>query len=105
MMSHIMRVVLHLCGQGNLITTVWKVREFLLSNRVGTLCSYKEKKYFRKYTYGIFLKVNNMIVHVLYYFTMAMGVCWFKSTFFRTVATLNFVLHSGLQFRIYSVFS
>ena len=31
---------LNLCGHGNLITTVWKVREFLLSNRVRTLIMY-----------------------------------------------------------------
>ena len=27
MLSQIIRVVSHLCGQGNLITTVWNVRE------------------------------------------------------------------------------
>ena len=37
MLSQIIWVVLHLCGQGNLITTVCRVREFLLSNRVETL--------------------------------------------------------------------
>ena len=35
MLSQIIQVILHLCGQGNLITTVWKVREFLLPKQSG----------------------------------------------------------------------
>ena len=37
MLSQIIQVILYLCGQGNLITIVWKVSKFLLSDRVGTL--------------------------------------------------------------------